>query len=1324
VDRTRSLASLLTAYQAYLDKGGLSPEEFVADLPAAPSGAPPAPETLDALRAVTDLRNGAGAPLSNGASLGPYRIVRELGRGAQATVFLATDTRLGREVALKILQPPRGREAIFYLRFLREAETASRLDHRGICSVYEADVADGHAFIAMRYIDGETLRGPLAAQPSPDRDLIAQRARLVEEVARALHVAHERGVVHRDIKPANIMLDSEGAAVLCDFGLVHEESAAGLTRTGEVAGTPAYMAPEQMRGQHVDRRTDVYALGVVLYELLTGRRPFDGATWVEFYRLILHTEPTAPRKLNREIPVELEAVVLTALDKDPARRYATAQAFADDLRRVRRHEPVLARRPGPLLRARRWAQRHPAKAIALIALVGGTLAFTLQQQGSLRSIGAAKAESDRLREHAERETYRTRIAAADASLKSYDAGEARRQLDLCDPGMRGCEWHYLKRGTDTSRFVLPAHGRTVHDLALAPDGKSLVTASEDKTIVIWDLPSGRRIRTIDVAPGEKGFWARPLKIALSPDGALIAEGNETGTVRVWSARNGKRIRTLGGLPRPNRFVRFRAGGKQLVTAGSRDLQVFDIKTGRCVARVPGVFRTIVLLTEDRFLAGTEERTLVTGRLFGTQVHTVATFDTPIRTVTAGPGDRVLVGLEDGEYALVDVPTGRELVRLRGHEGIASGAMFLDDGAQALTAAHDATIRRWDLKTGRLLATQIGHAGYIEKLVAGPRGDSVWTCSLDGTVRAWDTRPRRAAQIVWKAHANLETVAFSPDGLRIATGGWSPIGRVLDVVTHDVVAILRGHEDRLRDLAFSPDGTRIASASSDGTVRIWDSHSGAELARLLGHTQAVHSVAYSADGTRIASGGRDRTVRIWEAARAHPVAIHTVNASVNCVRFLNDGRVAAAVGDGTVRILGGHDVVVLRGHGAPVSSLAVHGHCIASGDSAGTIRIWDLRTGTCERVARGHIGNVASLAFHPAGRRLLSGGRDQVVRLWSVERGEPVLALRGNGELIHGVAFSANGARFASAGFDNALRLWEFESPAGYAAELRHRGALADTVRPIVDGLFHEFGFSLDVAAHLPTMTADQRNQALRMIRAREEDPGDLSKRAWAVLLRPDATAAEYRRALVDARRARLLQPGSGTLLGAALYRTGTFNEARRVLERREEHFARDPRWPRPDNTAFFVMALKRLGLDEEADAAFARGRDPFRRHRGPTAPRVEDAVPNGAPHRPLRDRPQPHTPRRGAVRRSGWRSRGHGCTHGRAPLPGSAPTPAQTRRSPRRAGHRRKPVRRLARAPAAPWACAPSSRTHVPACAAWPDRTARSVRDAPCATNRDERTDP
>jgi len=187
-----------------------------------------------------------------------------------------------------------------------------------------------------------------------------------------------------------------------------------------------------------------------------------------------------------------------------------------------------------------------------------------------------------------------------------------------------------------------------------------------------------------------------------------------------------------------------------------------------------------------------------------------------------------------------------------------------------------------------------------------------------------------------------------------------------------------------------------------------------------------------------------------------------------------------------------------------------------------------------------------------------------------------------------VAFSADGTRFASAGFDNALRLWEIEPPVGYAAEVRRRDALADAVSPIVGRLFDEIGFSLDVAAHLPPMADELRVQALRMIRAREENPVDFANQAWEILLRPDATAAEYRRAMIDARRVLLLQPGRGTLLGAALYRTGALKEARRVLERREEEFARDPRWPRPDNTAFFVMALKRLGLDVEAGRAYAR----------------------------------------------------------------------------------------------------------------------------------------
>lgn len=312
---------------------------------------------------------------ADGRRLGRYRILRELGRGGQAVVYVAEDERIGRKVALKILQGPLLTEGDGHLpaRFQREAEAASRLDHPGLCQVFEAGVADGAAYIAMRLVPGRTLAQHLAGRtpqqpPSPEERALC--VTVIEKAARALHAAHEAGVVHRDIKPGNIMLKDGGEPVILDFGIARDEASdLSLTRTGDLFGTPHSMSPEQLDGRgQVDARSDVWSLGVVLYECLTGRKPFDAATRDGVIQAILHRPPSDPRRLAPGLPRDLAVVLETTLAMDRRHRYQTAADLAEDLRRVRHHEPLLARPAGPAVRLLRWTRRKPALSTSLFAL--------------------------------------------------------------------------------------------------------------------------------------------------------------------------------------------------------------------------------------------------------------------------------------------------------------------------------------------------------------------------------------------------------------------------------------------------------------------------------------------------------------------------------------------------------------------------------------------------------------------------------------------------------------------------------------------------------------------------------------------------------------------------------------------------------------------------------------------------------------------------------------------------------------------------------------------------------------------------------------------
>ncbi len=344
--------------------------------------------------------DGPGLPGFIGSRIGPYLVTRELGRGGQGAVFLATDERIPRSVALKLLLG-RGNGLLFAPgareRFRREAAVVARLDHPGIAVVYETGESDGIPYVAMRYVEGDTLAHRIAANraaPPPDRREVLARLALVEDVARALHAAHEAGVIHRDVKPGNIMVTADGRAVVLDFGIARdlEDTAPTLTASGEIHGTPAYLSPEQLRSDRVriDRRTDVFSLGVTLYEWIASRRPFEAATREGLYRAILESEPPRLRSLAPAAPKDLEIVVATALEKYRDRRYSTAEAFADDLRAIRESRPIAARRPSVFVRLSRFVAREPVKA----ALGAGLVVMVLAAAGLLGYVLARGRELD------------------------------------------------------------------------------------------------------------------------------------------------------------------------------------------------------------------------------------------------------------------------------------------------------------------------------------------------------------------------------------------------------------------------------------------------------------------------------------------------------------------------------------------------------------------------------------------------------------------------------------------------------------------------------------------------------------------------------------------------------------------------------------------------------------------------------------------------------------------------------------------------------------------------------------------------------------------
>ena len=414
----------------------------------------------------TLVHGGSGGPGLRNRVIGGYRLIRELGHGGQGYVYLAEDKKLRRQVALKLLPHAMSFSESARLRFEREAEVASKLDHPGICTVYETGEEDGIPFIAMQLVEGEALdrkiksskaaavedlthshirfessadsvreeEGTTSSESTPrSRAEIMEVVRFMEDAARAMHAAHEAGLIHRDIKPGNIMAGSDGRAVILDFGLARDELAqlVTLTQSGDLMGTPSYMAPEQLTANRIklDRRADVYALGVTLYECLTLRRPFEAGTREALYQAIQFKEAPDPRGPNPAIGMELKVVLETAMEKDRDRRYGTALELAEELRRVRQYEPIQARPAGPILRLRRWTQRNPVPATSMlivfvaISTVAGVLvvknrqvserALEVERQSELKDEALKKQKAALSKE-------RAALTEKSRALKAYD----------------------------------------------------------------------------------------------------------------------------------------------------------------------------------------------------------------------------------------------------------------------------------------------------------------------------------------------------------------------------------------------------------------------------------------------------------------------------------------------------------------------------------------------------------------------------------------------------------------------------------------------------------------------------------------------------------------------------------------------------------------------------------------------------------------------------------------------------------------------------------------------------------------------------------------
>jgi WD40 repeat protein/serine/threonine protein kinase len=974
-----------------------------------------------------------------GSQFGDYHLLEEIGRGGMGAVFKARQLPLNRIVAVKILLAGPLASGPLVDRFRTEAEAVAQLQHPHIVAIYEAGQHEGVSFFSMEYVPGRTLADLVAQRPLPPETA----AQYLRTIAEAIHFAHEHGVLHRDLKPSNVLIDASGRPRVTDFGLAKRLSstsdlelpASHLTITGQVLGSPSYVAPEQAgaRRRTVGPASDIYALGAILFHLLTGRPPFLSESLEGTLLQVLTTEPIGVRRLNPDVPRDLETICSKCLQKEPARRYATAAALAEDLQRFLNREPILARPVNSLEKLWRWCRRSPALSATVLmlhlVLGAGAIGILLEWRQAEEGRQAAREHlyaADMLLAQQAIETDRTGRAVElleKHNPRTTKAANGSRLFSMAHPALsadlRGWEWFYFRSQCASDELAtLGAHSNAVSVMAFAPSGDLLATG---------DLAGGLKVWSVR----ERGLLAARwddhqdlLALAFSPDGRLLAAGGADECVRVYEAA---RLRPLSPpLTHSNLVVAldFSADGQRLRVCSRDELVWWDIAEARRTKqqKFDAHYRT-VLAPGSELVAVPESGGAI--HLYDTASGAVTVRDTAAQTVSAlafsPDGQRLYAGC-DGYARGWDLAGGRQISLFPSHSLQIHSLTVSPDGKLLAAGTSDETIRLWDALNGPAWGVLRGQNSPVRALAFAPDGQILASGGKDGLIKLWPTHPSPprtqavpfspptrhwclapdASALEWRQsdgklyvfdfqtlqalqprpfRAKLDgCVAIAPEGLVRAVDEGHGAVSLWNRATDDCFGVLDGAPDPVRSMTFSADGKTLAIAGLRGEVQLWNIPSRRLLRKLRGYSEVLTGrFCFSADGRQLAAGYLDGRSALWRLDHEPEPAIWQA-----------------------------HEMQLYAEVFSPNGSWL----CTVAAD--GLARIWE--TSTRRQIAQLSVSAVDALSadFSPDGKRLAVGARDGAVTLYDLATFQPIAHFHEHADpSVYAVAFTADGSALVS-----------------------------------------------------------------------------------------------------------------------------------------------------------------------------------------------------------------------------------------------------------------------------------------------------------------------